>query len=170
MVEYIVTVNNTYKLVNVRSPMLLDQNKPLDVDEMRVLKYLFPDHKRWLRNITYKNIGFNTTTAKRTIMKLEKKGYVANDKTQSWKRGQKISYYLTPKGKIATSQIIAGEAGKNLFINILEKVLDLAQSWDGSGEKEAETAIDIVNLLDNKEAGENIERIVIDLLKSLEKE
>jgi len=101
--------------------MSLDQNKPLDVDDMRVLKYLFPDHKKWLRNITDKNIGFNTTTAKRTILKLEKKGYVANDKTQSWRRGQKIRYFLTTEGKIATSQIIAGEAGKGLFINILPK-------------------------------------------------
>lgn len=150
--------------------MYLDKNRPLDVDEVRVLKHLFPDKKAWLREITYKHNGFNTTTAKRTIMKLEKKGYLANDKTQSWKRGQKISYYLTPKGKIATSRIIAGEAGKDLFINILEKVLDLAKSWDGSGEKETETAIDIVNLLDNKEAGEKIEQIVIDLLKSLKME
>lgn len=149
--------------------MSLDQNIPLDVDEMRVLKYLFPDNKRWLRNITDTNNGFNTTTAKRTIMKLEKKGYVANDKPQNWRRGQKINYYLTPKGKIATSQIITGEAGRVLFVKILEKVLDLAQSWDGSGEKEAETAIDIVNLLDNKETGENIEQIVIDFLKSLKK-
>ena len=136
-------------------------------DEEIILKSLFPDKKRWLRDIVDKNPGFNATTAKRSLKKLEKQKLVVSDKSRDWRRGQKINFTLTTRGKSVASKLFVGDAGKELFIKILGNLLELSRSYDGEGVREAEIAIDIVNSIDTKEAGEGIEIIVTDLRNSL---
>jgi len=136
-------------------------------DEEIILKSLFPDKKGWLRDIVDTNPGFNTTTAKRSLKKLEEKKLVVSEKNQDWRRGQKIHFALTARGKSIASKLIVGDAGKDLFIKILGNLLELSKSYDGEGAREAEIAIDIVNSIDTIEAGKSIEKIVTDLRNSL---
>lgn len=144
----------------------MQQDELLTRDEEIILKSLFPDKKRWLRNIVDINPGFNTTTATRSLKILKRKKLVVSD-NQDWRRGRTIHFALTLRGKSIASKLIVGDAGKDLFIKILENLLKLSRSYDGEGTREAEIAIEIVNLIDTKEVGESIEKIVTDLRNSL---
>lgn len=144
---------------------MIQLERELDYDEKKVLELLYPDNVYGLRDFADKPVYLTTTTAKRILISLEKRGYVKNDKKPNWRRGQKINNKLTIEGKRAAERMMVGEKAKHLLIGILEKLRLLAMKPGGGGDEEIQIALDIYNFLDTPEAGEAIKKLVDTNLK-----
>lgn len=144
---------------------MINMKEELNETEEKILKALFHDKKLWYR--AFLDIGIADKPLRRSLKRLQKKGYIVKDKPSRWKRGMRISYYLTSAGKHVAIQLIIGDRGRNLFIQILDKIVSIAKLYDDEGEKVLDLALDIVNMLDDKEKSIRLRDALCDLIDEL---
>lgn len=128
--------------------------------EEKILKELFPKKKLGHRELTY--TGIADKPLRRGLKRLQKDGFI--DVLPGWKLGKKKPYHLKPKGRRAASRLIVGEVGKELFFRVLERLESIAKLPDDEGERVAELALEIVNMLEGKEKSTQFMQAIISLL------
>jgi len=138
----------------------------LSKEEEKVLTALFPDKRLWYREF-HSEYEIADKPLRRSLKKLQKSKYIIKDKPQEWKRGMKIPYHLTRKGKHTAARLIIGERGRALFTEVLEKTMAISDLHDDEGEKVLELALDIVNMLDDKEKSISLRDALCELVGKL---
>ena len=73
----------------------------------------------------------------------------------------------TPPGKRVAVELVVGEKGKELFIEVLRKLESVAKLYDDEGEKALELALDIVNMLYDKEKSTRLRDALYDFVGQL---
>ena len=137
----------------------------LDETEEKILKALLPNKKLWHRELL--NIVKHDKPLRRSLRRLWKNNYIIKDKPAGWKRGMKIHYYLTPAGKRLAAQLIIGDKGRDIFIQVLNKIASIAELPDDEGERVLELALEIVNALWDKEKSSHLRDALCELVGEL---
>lgn len=132
--------------------------------EKKLLMRLWPNRKEWYRSLV---LEISRRRLEKSLRNLERRGYIARDEARSWAKGRKKFIELTDQGRRAASRLlIAGKGGK-LFIQILEDLEAISKLPSDKGEKVAELALDIVNVLDTEEKSEKVRDVLSHLIKQL---
>jgi DNA-binding PadR family transcriptional regulator len=138
----------------------------LSKEEETVLTALFPDRRLWYREF-HSEYEIADKPLRRVLKRLQRSRYIVKDKPQEWKRGMKIPYYLTRKGKHIAARLVIGEKGRDLFTEVLERIVAISNLHNDEGEKVLELALDIVNMLDDKEKSISLRDALCELVGEL---
>lgn len=122
----------------------------LSKEEEKILEALFPDKRLWFREF-HSEYEIADKPLRRYLRVLQKRGYIAKDKPRGWKRGMKIHYYLTPTGKHLAARLIIGDMGRDVFIEVLDRIASIAELYDDEGERALGLALEIANALWDRE-------------------
>lgn len=135
-------------------------------EEEKILEALFPDKRLWFREFL-SGYEIADKPLRRNLRGLQKRGYIVKDKPMGWKRGMKIHYYLTPAGKHLAAKLIVGDKGRDIFIEVLDRIVSIAELYDDEGEKVLELALEIVNMLWDKEKSLRLREALCELVGEL---
>jgi len=117
--------------------------------EEAVLVGLWPDKRSWHRKLM-RELGVNDKPLRRSLRELVEEGYLFKEPRKT-ELGSKGSYHLTTKGRRKASRLRIGEAGRTLFLQVLDKLEAISKLPDDEGELVLELALEIVNMLGTEE-------------------
>ena len=139
--------------------------KPLSKTEETMLKLLLTEGELWHRQFLKYDIG--DKPLRRYLRKLETKGYIMRRKPPNWKRGMRIPYLLSPKGERVAARLAMDDRARRLFVQVLEELKSMAELPDDKGERVAEHALRIVNMLDDREKSRRLRDIVVRFIEKM---
>ena len=132
--------------------------------ERKVLMRLWPNKKLWYRALVNE---IPDRRLRRSLESLQERGYIVRDEPPTWKRGMKKCFHLTHQGQRATDRLLVPEKKGELFLQILKILEAISELHDDEGERVAELALDLVNLLDTREKSMKVRDALRHLIKEL---
>jgi DNA-binding HxlR family transcriptional regulator len=114
-----------------------------------VLVGLWPDKRSWHRKLM-RELRVNDKPLRRILRELVEEGYLFKEPRKT-ELGSKGPYHLTTKGRRKASRLRIGEAGRTLFLQVLDKLEAISKLPDDEGELVLELALEIVNMLGTEE-------------------
>lgn len=130
--------------------------------EEKILEALFREKRLWYREFLV--MGISDKPLRRSLERLQERGYIVKDMPTGWKRGMKIHYYLTSVGEQLATRLIVGNEGRDIFLQVLDKMVSITELYDDEGDKVLEVALEMVNFLWDKKKSMQVRDALIKLI------